>query len=428
MGGGRRGMSPGGTRRRVMPAGPGGAEPAGSPSVLFHVQHLLGIGHARRAALIARGLAAAGFRVRVAYGGFPVAGVDFGAADMIRLPPARAADVHFSAILGEDGRPVDEAWRRRRRDALLGAFEAAPAPDVLLTETFPFGRRMLAFELVPLLERAAAARPRPVVAASVRDILVAKDDPAKEAEMADRARRWYDLVLVHGDPAVVPFEATFPFAGRIAERLRYTGYVAAPRPDARVAAAGAMAGDGTDEVIVSVGGGAVGEGLLRAALSARALCRRPDAARARWRLLAGPDLPSGVLDSLRAAAPPGMVAEPARPDFPALLGRCRLAIAQAGYNTVLDIVGARCRAVLVPFAAGKESEQGLRAGLLAERGLAVVVPERELSPARLARAVDTVLEAPPPAAPAIRLDGAAETARMLRAALAGRRSPAARGV
>ena len=43
-------------------------------SVLFHVQHLLGIGHLRRAGAIARGLVAAGLDVTVASGGAPVPG------------------------------------------------------------------------------------------------------------------------------------------------------------------------------------------------------------------------------------------------------------------------------------------------------------------------------------------------------------------
>ena len=50
------------------------------------MQHLLGIGHVRRAALITRALSAAGLDVTVASGGFPVAGVDYGAARVVQLP------------------------------------------------------------------------------------------------------------------------------------------------------------------------------------------------------------------------------------------------------------------------------------------------------------------------------------------------------
>ena len=95
------------------------AQPA-APRVLLHVQHLLGIGHVRRAAAIARAMTRAGLAVTVASGGGAVAGVDFGAAELVELPVARAADSSFSAIVDAAGRPVDEAWwQARSADQLL---------------------------------------------------------------------------------------------------------------------------------------------------------------------------------------------------------------------------------------------------------------------------------------------------------------------
>jgi len=49
---------------------------------------------------------------------------------------------------------------------------------------------------------------------------------------------------------------------------------------------------------------------------------------------------------------------------------------------VAEVLQARVRAVLVPFAAGGESEQTLRAQLLAERGICAMVEEAKLSPQR----------------------------------------------
>lgn len=377
-------------------------------TVLLYVQHLLGIGHVRRAALLAEAMIARGMTVVVAYGGFPVTGQGFGQAREVQLPPARAADPAFSAVVGADGRPVDEAWQADRRDRLLALFEEA-APDILVIETFPFGRRFFRFELAPLLDRARDRRPRPLIASSVRDVLVVKRDPAKQAWMAEAARRWFDLVLVHGDPQLIPFADSFPPAERIADLIRYTGYVAPPRRAGDIR----EHDDGYDEVIVSVGGGAVGGRLLRAAAAARPLCTA--AAGAHWRLLVGPDLPADDLAALRdsAAADPGLVVEPARPDFPALLRRCRLSISQAGYNTVMDVLAAGCRAVLVPFAQGAETEQTDRARLLAARGLVEMAMEDGLTPQTLAEAADRALAGPPPPRAAFGMDGAARSAVLL---------------
>lgn len=389
-------------------------------NILFHVQHLLGIGHDRRAALIAEGLSAAGHRVTLARGGHPVAGTGHGGGAVIQLPPVRAADSTFKVLLDEHDHPIDDAWRQRRREAALRAFDEV-APDVLLVESFPFARRAFRFELVPLLERARATGV--LTACSVRDILVAKTNPSRVDEAATVTERLIDRVLVHGDPALIPFDATFPAADRIAGRIRYTGYVAGPRTPHRpgpVVDGADQDGprkDGWNEVLVSVGGGAVGLPLLTAALGARALSPASDAV---WRLLAGPDLPGHAVAALAANAPPGVVVERARPDFPDLLRRCRLSISQAGYNTVLDVLQAGCRAVLVPFAAGSETEQPIRARLLAERGRATVVPEVGLTPRTLADGVARALAAPDAPELELAMDGAARTGALLAEALAAR--------
>ncbi|MCB9948901.1 MAG: glycosyltransferase [Rhodospirillaceae bacterium] len=370
--------------------------------VFFHVQHLLGIGHVRRAALIVRALADAGARVTVAFGGFGDTAAEFAGATVVRLPPARAADSRFSALAGESGTPVDDAWKAARRDALLAAASAGRW-DALVTETFPFGRNQLRFELEPLLDWAYGLPVRPRIFASVRDILVAKPDAGRRQRMVATAARWYDAVLVHGDPALVPLTATLPEAAALGDRVRYTGYVAPP-DDAPLP----PGDDGRGEIVVSVGGGAAGAPLLCAAVeAAQAVPAHP------WRILVGPDTPGDAVRRVAAAARPGCVVEPARADFPGLLRRCALSVSQAGYNTMMDVLAAGCRAVVVPFSAGAETEQPLRARLFAERGLAVVLDEAALSPAALAAAVTRALAAPGPAPLQVRRDGAAASARII---------------
>ena len=369
------------------------------PVVFFYVQHLLGIGHLRRAALIARAILAQGPEVRFVSGGAPAGEVDLGPATLVQLPPAVSADVHFSALLNDAGHPIDDAWRDRRRRLLLSAFAKA-RPDLVLVEMFPFGRRQFAFELMPLLD-AARARGIPT-AVSLRDILVAKTKPERVAETVGIVKSRIDRVLVHGDHRLVGLDATFPGTAEIADRLVYTGYVAD--------AAAPMAANGEgDEVLVSAGGGVVGGPLLRAALAARP---RTSLAAAPWRLIAGPNLATAEFAALSASAPEGVVVERFRRDFPALLARSRLSLSQAGYNTVMDILAVGARAVVVPFADGAESEQSLRARLLADRGLLGLV-EPPVEPDRLAVAIEAALARPRPRPGAIGLDGAAETARCL---------------
>ncbi|MSP68389.1 MAG: glycosyl transferase family 28 [Alphaproteobacteria bacterium] len=368
--------------------------------VLIYVQHLLGIGHLRRAATIARAAAKRGLRVTLVSGGWAVPGTDWGGAAFVQLPPVSAADVTFKTLLDADGQGIDDAWRARRCAALLAAYAAA-RPEVLLIETFPFGRRQLRFELLPLLEAAHAGRPRPLVLASVRDVLVGQDREGRAAETVAYLERYFDRVLVHGDPAVLPLDVSCPFAHRFAHRTTYTGYVVEHEP--RAAPTAGRAG-----VLVSAGGGAVGARLLATALAARALGPLKSEP---WRILVGANAGAEALAALRAQAPPGVSVEAARPDFPDLLVGARLAISQGGYNTVLETVAAGTPAVVVPFAQGAETEQTVRALHFAAHGLLAWVAEEGLTPAALAAAIDRALTL----RPRVRLDlgGADGSAQIL---------------
>ncbi|MGD9537795.1 MAG: glycosyltransferase family protein [Alphaproteobacteria bacterium] len=376
-----------------------------APAVLIHVQHLLGIGHLRRAAAIGRAIAAEGLAVTLVSGG-PKVPLELGAAKLVQLEPVRAADAAFSGLVDIEGKPIDEAFKARRRAHLLGVFHEA-RPRVLITELYPFGRRQLRFELAPLIRAAHAMTPRPVLLASVRDILVDKGKMERVREMAQLARDFYDRVLVHGDATLVPFEASFPLAHEIADLIVYTGYVASGE-----APAAAPPGIGEDEIVVSAGGGAVGARLIETALGAH------DDGPARlhertWRVLAGSSVAQTALDAWQRRARPGIIIERARADFPSLLGRAALSVSQAGYNTVMDVLAAGTRCVLVPFAAGLETEQTMRAEALARAGRARVVPEAGLTPARLAAAMLEALDAPTPGPSPWKLDGAREAARLV---------------
>lgn len=390
-----------------------------SGRVLFYVQHLLGIGHLRRTATLTRAMQEAGLAVTVVSGGHEIPGLDLGGAELVQLPATRALDESFKTLVDESGSVVDEGWKAQRRDLLLQVWQRV-RPQVLMTELFPFGRRQMRFELLPLLDAAIAATPRPVIVSSVRDILVAQDKPERNDEMLELVARYFDLVLVHGDPGLIPFDRTFPHARRIADRIRYTGYV--------VDESGRRGGPGSpghDEVLVSAGGGAVGRELLEAAIAAKPLTRHADAV---WRVLVGVAESEDSFHALqrqaeaaqRADSRGAIVVERARGDFPSLLANARLSVSQGGYNTTMEVLRARVPAVVVPYAAKAETEQTLRAQLLQARGLLRVVPQAELSPAVLAAACDAATA--PPAQPVAPIDtgGASATARIVAALAAGR--------
>ena len=368
---------------------------------MFYVQHLLGVGHVRRASLISAGMVRRGIEVHVVLGGAAVPGILFTGAQVHRLPEARAADAAFSSIVDEAGVIITDQWRSERRDMLLALFSTV-FPDVLLIEQFPFGRRQFRFELIPLLEAAKTAENHPRVACSVRDLLVKKKNPERARETAYIVDQYFDRVYVHGDGDFLPLDVSFQETARIIGKLQYTGYVTPPPPGGTT--------DGTDEVIVAAGGGAVGRQLQKTAVAAKPLSSQSNRV---WRILMGPNLDPETRRELESAADANIVAEPNRTDYLALLQNCSLSISQAGYNTLMDIVTARCTAVVVPFSADGETEQSVRAQLLADSHHVTLLSSTELSPHALARSVDLAVSRTLPEGQAFQIGGAEKMAEYI---------------
>jgi predicted glycosyltransferase len=134
----------------------------------------------------------------------------------------------------------------------------------------------------------------------------------------------------------------------------------------------------------------------------------------RWAVITGPNLPQEEFDRLAAMASASVAMMRFRTDFTSLLSVARLSISQAGYNTVGDVLQAGCRALLIPYSEGGETEQGDRAARLARIGRAVVLEEADLSAAAMAEAVKRALAQDlSRGAPGILTDGAFRTAQIL---------------
>ncbi len=335
----------------------------------------------------------------------------------VRLP-ALEMDPDFSRLSATAGGGLD-AVKAVRRETLLRLFEAE-RPDVFFVELYPFGRKAFEFELAPVLAAVRQGRFGPArVVCGLRDILVEKaDQAAYEARVLSRLNAFFDLLAVHADPDLFPLEATFSRTADIAVPVRYTGYVAPPAsPDAPDAAATRARLDippGNRLIVASAGGGRVGGEVLAAVAGALA---RPGAAAlgpVSLRIFAGPYAPDYEFADLESAAARLADARVARfdPDFPAVLRAADLSVSLAGYNTVMAVLAAGTRALVRPF--DQNREQRLRAGRLEQMGLLGLLESFDLEPDRLLVRMARLLDAPPPRRTAVRLDGAAETARILR--------------
>lgn len=374
-----------------------------SPRVLFYVQHLLGIGHIARASLVASALVEDGFEVTMITGGLPVPGFPGPGIRHVRLTPEVTSRSGFSGLQDAEGQVLDERGEQARTNMLLTVL-AETKPDIVITEAFPFGRRQMRFELLPFLDAIKAMRPKPLLFASIRDILQVNKKPGRDRETVDLVKEHFHRVLVHGDKSLTRIEDTFPLAAEIADKILYTGLVAPSAP---------VPSPERYQVVVSAGGGAVGHALLNAAVAARGLMAAPG----RWCVITGPNLDQASFDALSARSDAGMDVFRFRSDFRQLLGSADLSISQAGYNTVCDTLQAGCSMLLVPFAAGGETEQTARAEKLTALGLAEMIEETEITAEAVAEKISTALSRRKSSSLGLQMDGAAETARLLRTAL-----------
>lgn len=288
---------------------------------------------------------------------------------------------------------------KKNRCQQLIALAEQIQPNLIVTETFPFGRRQMRFELLPLLEWAQNQPKPPVLVSSIRDILQQRPDK-RIKECLEIVQQYYQKVLVHGDPEFVPLEHSFDQAAALADKLHYSGYVcpSAPVPQQRQAL-----------ITVSIGGGSAGFALLDAAL---ALYQSGYASDCQWLLICGPNMPEQRFNHYRQYAKDRLQVVRLADDFIATLGRSRVSLSLAGYNTVMDLLVAQVPSVVVPFEGKEETEQLSRALLLEKSQVLSLVREQELSADSLRQGIESVLGRKLQR-PAIETKGAEHSAQLL---------------
>lgn len=363
--------------------------------VMIVVTHLLGTGHLARALTLGRAMSAAGQTVCVVSGGMAVPHFDAEGLKLVQLPPVRSDGTDFTQLLDTNGDVATDAYLAARIRLARDTLDAF-APDVLITELFPFGRRILRDEFQALLSAAKDLAHAPLVLCSIRDILAPPSKPSKAAFADDMVARFYDGVLVHADPEVITLDQSWPMTKHVSKCLHYTGFVAPPAPQ--------IAAQKDPLILVSAGGGTVGDGIFAAAMDAASGLQDYT-----WHLLvSGPEERRARLQS---QAPANVHVEAPRSDFRTLLGQACASVSMCGYNTALDLLQTGVPAVVVPFDDGGEVEQGLRAQALAKQPGITVLKQDSLLADGLAQAVRAVMRAPGRAPRKDGMDGAAQTAK-----------------
>jgi predicted glycosyltransferase len=395
--------------------------------VLLYCQHVVGIGHLVRSAEIVRELSRAS-QVLFVSGGEKPDGFRFPEhenIEVLQLPPLKT-DPDFSNLqVCDSSRSIDET-KALRRHVLLRAF-AEFQPDVIVTEMFPFARKQFRFELLPLLEHVQQQSPRTMVVSSVRDILVPrKDQEDYEQRVCDLVNPFYDLVLVHGDKNFQKLDETFSRVNDLQCPVAYTGYVVQQKqPNTKEAyrlQSSEQGEQGQPVIVASIGSGQylTGLTLLETVLRAAQLLqgRIPH----EFHVFAGPLMPEEAYGRLRTLASESGNVRLSRytPDLAATLKRADLSVSMGGYNTTMDVLSSRVRALVYPVTSNGDQEQCIRAERLARAGVIDVLRTEELAPEELARKIERALSKTPVQL-TVNCDGAVNSVLILKKYLAAHR-------
>ncbi len=401
--------------------------------VAIYTQHFVGVGHHVRSLRVASAFARS-HQVRVFDGGRPFHGA--GGLDgelCVQLPAVIKGERGLEPFAR--GESLDRTMQARTR--LLGEGLRALRPELLVVESFPFSRWAFREEIFGAMRLVRALDPGARIACSIRDVprasQAATHGPVQEWDstrgrpvplqsdddhldrVPDVLNEHFDALLVHGDPNLTRLEDHFPWVPRLSIPVHYTGYVCGQPVPACLPSTPVSR---HPLVVVSVGGGVDGQQLLSVAAQA-------------WGRLAGDRktgagtmvLFGGAFMDEHAMAPvaeicrrSGAILRPFSTDFEAVLAGADLSISRAGYNTVVALLAAGVRAIVLP--SKKLYDQSFRAPRLHERGLAVTCEESGLSAERLAGMIADALARPAPRH-RLDLDGARTTVRIAEALVAG---------
>ena len=370
------------------------------PRLLYYCQSLVGVGHLTCSLRIILELLAHS-DVDLVYGGLDAA---MPAAQpglrTLRLPTL-LHDEDSGEFYAPDGGPeadLQAVWAARAQ--AIGAF-LGPRYQAIVVEFYPFGRRRFKREIIGLFDAVRASSGRVPIFTSVREVLVPRAQD-KERRMVDAVRKHIHTVFVRGDPAVIRLDETFSLAHEIEDRLCYTGYISPPPVSQQLAR--------KPQVLVSQGGGNVGQELLHSAIGAAALMPALS-----FVLAAGSRTPADEIAALRACVHSGNVqVVPFLHDFQRHLRESAVSISMGGDNTLLDVLTARTPALAYPYQGN--SEQGFRIRKFAQQGLLHELRPEDLAPERLRDKIELALRTPYPTR-TIRVGGARTTSDRIRAVL-----------
>ncbi len=388
--------------------------------IVFYSQHLIGVGHHFRNLQIVRALAQ-NHEVHFVDGGRNIQGIEMPkSVHVIQLEPI-FLNASRNLVSANSGRSLASVFEERRnllRETLINL-----RPDVFIIEYFPFDRWILRSELLPAIQvvRSCGAQ----VVCSLRDIpkrvetnTLSEPNPSvrglgwpnifsglsvsnkkdRQKRHASRAyyerviptlNRYFDHLLIHGDPQLTRLEDHFPWVDDIAIPLMYTGYVSEKLACGEESQKEIESRIGRSQkfVLVSAGGGIEAFELMMPCIRAWEILVKRGLTEGRQMIIfSGPFISDNQYKKLEQMCSGGPFSlNRFTSQFLRWMNAADFSISRAGYNTCMNILETGTPSLLFPIL--ESGDQDFRAQCLANMGLAEVLAPKFITPKRIAKAI-----------------------------------------
>jgi len=376
------------------------------PSIFIHCNYVYGIGHFVRMAELSRGLCKH-FEIYLLTGGEPVPNYNISSEiNYIQMPAIYSVEKQQKLL------PVDKNLTLEQclsmRSAIIEELVCKIKPDILITEHFPFGP-LFENEAISLIAQVKKNNPQNKIISSVRDVILTGEGSTRDSHACSLINKWYDLILVHGDSSIVPFESSFPMVEKIKIPLCHTGYIVQSIRQRR-------SPSNRPILVVSVGGGRMGGELLDAVLKVHKRIAR------QWQhqlvLFVGAFqkdtqklheyVTQNNLHNVK-------IFQFDKEDYHQILAEASAVICMGGYNSLLEAVSIR-KPVLIynRLFHGNNQEQNLRMVRFQKAGLVRIINSDELDREKLADLIIRAITRFRGSRFKIKIDGVHETLKILK--------------
>ena len=271
-------------------------------------------------------------------------------------------------------------------------------PDIFLVDKAPAG---IKGELLPALQYIKAKLPHTKIVLGMRDIEDHPDHVRAEwskSGIVPLLEKTYDSIFLYGTKSIYDPVKEYGLSARIEKKLVSCGYIGRNQPVRPAERIRKELGLRTDRlVLVTPGGGDDGYMILETyvqMLKQKFGNKQPDFDSL---IVTGPLMDSSKRDTLQQAASPdlALTVTDFTPHLYDYLNAADLVVSMGGYNTVVEILTANQRGIIVPRVHPR-LEQCIRAERLSARGLIDMIHPDELSPGRLFDAINSSLQRPRP--------------------------------